>query len=113
MFRDIFNSDLYQQYYWQELNLFKDLHNMALQLLLDSTNLTTGRNKHLVTLVILINLNLLLAVRYQAKNILASLIIPSPKKYKDIDSFLRPLIDELRELEGGILLFNSNSRTEF
>ena len=113
MFRDIFDGDLYQQYYRRELDLFKDLYNIALQLLLDSADLTTGRNKHSVTPVILINLNLPPAVWYQAKNILASLIISSPKKYKDINSFLQLLIDELYKLEGGILLFNSNSRTEF
>ena len=51
--------------------------------------------------MILLNLNLPPDQRYKVTNILPSIIIPGPKKPKDINSFLRPLIDELTILETG------------
>ena len=58
--------------------------------------------------IILINLNLLLAKCYKLDNILTSIIIPSPKKYKDLNSFLFLLIEDLKQLGKGIYAFNSN-----
>ena len=58
--------------------------------------------------IILINLNLLLAKYYKLDNILTSIIIPSSKKYKDLNSFLFLLIEELKQLGKGIYAFNSN-----
>jgi Transposase family tnp2 len=52
-----------------------------------------------VTPVIFCNLNLPPEERYLIKNILCSLIIPGPKKPKKLDSFLRPLVDELLMLD--------------
>ena len=46
---NIFDGDLYQKYHLGELDLFKDPHDVALYLLLDGTDLTTGRIKHLVS----------------------------------------------------------------
>lgn len=66
-----------------------------------------------MTPVILCNLNLPLEVRYEARNILASLIIPGPKKYKNIDSFLQPLVDELIQLESGVESVDGESHTNF
>ena len=45
---------------------------------------------------------------------LPSIIIPSLKKPKDINSFLRPLVDELIVLENGdIILIDSDTGEEF
>lgn len=51
--------------------------------------------------MILLNLNLPPDQRYKVDNILSSILIPGPKKPKDINSFLRPLVDELIDLENG------------
>ena len=51
--------------------------------------------------MLLINLNLPPDQRYKVDNMLSSMIIPGPKKPKDINSFLRPLVDELIALENG------------
>jgi hypothetical protein len=56
---------------------------------------------HEITPVILINLNLPPKERYKKVNILASTIIPGPKKPKELDSFLRPLVEELKRLDDG------------
>ena len=55
-----------------------------------------------MTLVILYNLNLPLNERYKTKNILISFILPGPNMAKDFNSFLRPLVDKLLELERSI-----------
>lgn len=55
-----------------------------------------------MTPVILINLNLPPDERYRIENILASVLIPGPSEPKDLNSFLRPLVDELHLLDGGV-----------
>jgi hypothetical protein len=46
VFRDVFNGNLYRDFYLHELGLFKDPHDVALHLSLDSVDLTTGKIKH-------------------------------------------------------------------
>ena len=67
-----------------------------------------------MTPVILINLNLPPSERYQAQNILTSLLIPGPFEPRDLDSFLVPLIDELLLLDSGVAdVFDGDTRTHF
>ena len=54
---------------------------------LDSVQVT-NMHHHEITPVILINLNLPPEERYKVENILASMIIPGPKKPKELDTFL-------------------------
>ena len=63
--------------------------------------------------LILINLNLLPDERYKTKNIIASIIIPGLRSLRELDTFLRPLIDKLKELDRSIKLFNVNIRIYF
>jgi membrane-associated phospholipid phosphatase len=63
-------------------------------LLLNSYQITKLAN-HKTCLVILIILNLPLKIQYNNENILLSLLILSPRKYKDLNTFLFPLIKEL------------------
>jgi hypothetical protein len=44
---------------------------------------------------------------------MVSLIIPGPKKYKDIDSFLYPLVEELKQLHIGTSAYNAYRRQSF
>lgn len=41
------------------------------------------------------------------------MIIPGPKKPKDLDTFLRPLVDELTKLDCGIEAFDANTGRTF
>jgi hypothetical protein len=96
----------------RQQGLFNQSTDIALQLLLDGVQLVE-RGNHSCTPVILINYNLPPALRYQKHNILLSLLIPGPKKYKDIDSFLYPLVEELKELGNGVPAYNSYRREPF
>jgi hypothetical protein len=68
---------------------------------------------HEVTPVIFMNLNLSPDERYRVENILAGLLIPGPKKPKVIDTFLRPLVDELLLLEKGVPAIDGETRSVF
>jgi hypothetical protein len=53
--------------------------------------------------ILFINNNLSPQIRVRKKNLLLSMIIPGPKSPKDMNSFLFPLINELKELEGTLI----------
>lgn len=90
---------------------FTQITDIALQILLDGVQLTE-KKPYNTTPVILINLNLPPAVRYQKQNILLSLIIPGPKKHKNIDSYLHPLVEELNLLGKGVDAYNAAKQNE-
>jgi hypothetical protein len=46
-------------------------------------------------------------MRYQKYNILLAMSIPGPKKYKNLDSFLYPLIEELKILGTSINAYDA------
>ena len=50
--------------------------------------------------IILINNNLPPHIRVKRENFLVAMIIPGPRSPKDFNSFLYPLVKELKELEG-------------
>jgi len=50
--------------------------------------------------VMFINANLPPDERVKKKNLLISTVIPGPNQPKDLNSFLRPIVDELKILEG-------------
>lgn len=108
VFRDFFDGDLFQNFHRQELGLFDDPRDIAFQLSLDGVQLTNLRH-HEVIPVILCNINLPPEERYQAKNILPSMVIPGPKKPRQIDSFLFPLVQELLHLNEGIDAMDADS----
>ena len=110
--RDFFDGDLYRQFHVDQLKLFQDSRDVALQLSIDGVQVTNKRNFE-ITPVIFINLNLPPDQRYKIENIMASAIIPGPKKSKDIDSFLRPMIDELKMLHDGIDCYDAATNSHF
>ncbi|CAG8529640.1 11950_t:CDS:2, partial [Gigaspora margarita] len=61
--------------------------------------------KELVQMVVLvINANLALEIRFKKENLLISLIIPGPKEPKNLITFLYPMIKELQNLEESFTL---------
>jgi Transposase family tnp2/Domain of unknown function (DUF4218) len=109
---DFFDGNLFTSFHMGKLRLFQDPHDIALHMSLDGVQLTNLRH-HEVTPVIFMNLNLPPEERYKVKNILAGLVIPGPKKPEDLDSFLRPLVDELLELDKGVDAWDGHSMTPF
>jgi hypothetical protein len=109
---DFFHGRLYNDFHVRKLRLFQDPHDVALHMSLDGVQLTNMRH-HEVTPVIFMNLNLPPEERYQVKNILAGLVIPGPKKAHHLDTFLRPLVDELLALDKGVDAFDGYSMMQF
>lgn len=50
--------------------------------------------------ILLINANLPPDVRVKRENLMISALIPGPKEPKNFNSFLQPLVDELKQLQG-------------
>ena len=109
---DFFHGHLYNDFHVKKLGLFQDPHDIALHMSLDGVQLTNMRH-HEVTPVIFMNLNLPPEERYLVKNILAGLVIPGPNKPQEIDTFLRPLVDELLDLDKGVDAWDGYSNTPF
>ena len=72
-------------------------------------------NQHSATPIILLNLNLPPEIRHRKQNIICPFIIPGPTKYKDLDSFLQPLVDELNALghPDGINTYSAYQKRHF
>jgi tnp2 family transposase/uncharacterized protein DUF4218 len=110
--RDVFDGKLYREFHCEKLKLFRDARDVAFHLSLDGVQVTNMRH-HEVTPVILINLNLPPEERYKIENIMASMIIPGPNKPKELDTFLRPLVDELNRLDHGTKAFDAYTGSRF
>lgn len=110
--RDVFDGNLYHEFHIDQLGLFKDPRDVSLHMSLDGVQLTNMRHYE-VTPVILINLNLPPDERYKVENILASMIIPGPKAPRNLDSYLRPLVDELKELDHGVEITDGRTGGSF
>ena len=110
--RDFFDGDLYHDFHIGKLKLFRDSRDIAFHMTLDGVQLTNMRHYE-VTPVILLNLNLPPEERYKVENILASMVIPGPKKPRNLDSFLRPLVEELKRLDDGAPAFDANTGQTF
>jgi hypothetical protein len=53
----------------------------------------------------LVNLNLPPEERVKINNLILAMIIPGPHQPKDIDSLLVPLIEEMKVLNGILIIF--------
>jgi hypothetical protein len=74
-------------------NKLNQLTDIALQIVMDGLSTKDGWCS-----VVLVNYNLPPSIRYQKHNILLSLIIPSHFEHGNINSFLWPLVEELKYL---------------
>lgn len=75
---------------------------MAFTFSTDGVELFRKGKKHSVWPLMLVCLNLPPAIRFKQENVLCLGIMPGPSKPKDIDSFLRPMIDEFKLLQIGV-----------
>ena len=72
-----------------------------------------NRTSYTTTPVLCINYNLLPSIRYCKYNILLLLVIPGPRKYGSLDSFLHPLVEELKQLGSGVDAYNVYRKRDF
>ena len=59
------------------------------------------------------NLSLSTKERYKVENIMASMVIPGPQKLKELDTFLQPLVEELKRLDRGVEAYDANTGFTF
>ena len=95
---EMFSMASFTDNFREELGMFRSAQDVALQLSLDGFQLVNMKT-HETTPVIIFNLNLPPAIRYRQENILTSFIIPGPRKHRDLDSSLLPLVEELEGLD--------------
>jgi hypothetical protein len=91
---------------------FTSPRDIALQLCYDGFQVTK-RKHHSTTPVIAINLNLPPEIRYHKESILLMAVIPGPKSYSNVDSFLQPLVDELLDLQEGVRAYDASEAGDF
>ena len=84
---------------------FSDLHDFALGLTTDG--FAPWHKQYTAWPILMIVYNLPPEKRNHLKNFIPISVIPWPKKAKDIDSFLHPLVEELLKLSDGICAFDS------
>ena len=98
----------------KEKGLFANLTDLAFSFHTDGVKLFKTRSAfHIWSLVLIIN-NLPPEERFKRENLLVLGLIPGPQQPKDIDSFLRPLVNELKRLEVGIpMVYNGATKDYF
>ncbi|GET00693.1 transposase domain-containing protein [Rhizophagus clarus] len=96
-YSDIFDGDLYKELVKD--SFFPNKRDIALIGSTDEYQIFKQKTDS-CWIVMFINANLSLSVRVKKENLLISAIIPSSNQPKDFNSFLRPIIDELKILQG-------------
>ena len=91
---------------------FSDPRDIALGFSTDGFGPFKRRNKTAWPLIIF-NYNLPPKERFQKENIISLGTIPGPNKPGDMDSFLWPLVQELLQLEIGVLAFDPIEQVSF
>jgi len=96
---DYWDGKLHQQH--MDNGFFGDEHDIALGFSTDGLQLFTV-GTYSIWLLLLINLNLPPNQRVKKRNLILCSVIPGPNNPKDIQSFLRVMVDELKQLAFGI-----------
>jgi hypothetical protein len=119
--KDVFDSSHYRSLLQQNVTVdgkrmpykfFSDARDIALGLSTDGFA-PFRRRKKTGWPLILFNYNLPPEIRFHLRHILCVGVIPGPKKPKDFDSFLWPLVVELLRLEVGVRAFDAGASELF
>src|SRR5256714_1827709 len=106
---DIFDGKIYKELV--NKNLFNDERDVALTASCDGYQIFKQKTDD-CWLFIVINNNLHPSLRVKKENLLVPFIIPGPNQPKDFNTFLRPFINEMKQLESKyfiyIYLYNNN-----
>ena len=93
---DIFDGKIYKELL--EINLFNDKRDIAFTVSCDGFQLFKQKTDDCWAFL-LINNNLDPSIRVKKENLIIPFLIPGPTSPKDFNSFLRPFVDEMKELE--------------
>ena len=94
---DVFDGNRYKSL--AALGLFSDYRDVALIASADGYQLFKQKRDD-CWVILLLNANLPPSHRVKKENLMITAMIPGPKSPKDFNSFLRPLVNELKYLEG-------------
>jgi len=94
---DIFDGEIYKELL--ERNLFKNNRDIAFTVSCDGYQIFKQKTDDCWAFLI-INNNLDPLIRVKKENLLIPFLIPGPNQPKDFNTFLRPFINEMKELEG-------------
>src|SRR6266545_2684352 len=94
---DIFDRDVYKELL--ERNLFKNNKDIVFTISCDGYQIFKQKTDDCWAFLI-INNNLDPLIKVKKENLLIPFLIPRPKQLKDFNTFLRPFINEMKELEG-------------
>lgn len=83
-----------------------------MQLSINRISISSVENLSLWPILIL-NLNLPISERVKQENMLCVSVIIGSRQTKDLDSFLRPLLNELSVLRNGVTCWNATTQTTF
>ena len=95
-FDDIFDGEIYKELVNE--NLFSDKRDIAFTASCDGYQIFKQKTDD-CWLFLMINNNLDPSLRVKKENLLIPFLIPGPNQPKDFNTFLRPFIDEMKELE--------------
>ena len=100
---------------WYEHHFFCDPHDITLGLMTDRFHIFKHQPNGGTTCwpIIAINYNLPPEEHTKLCNILPLAIVPGPKAPKDFNTFLQPLVDEMKKLTIGEWTFNSSTNESF
>ena len=97
---DVFNGTHYKSLV--DSGLFLDYRDVALMESTDSYQIFRQKRND-CWIVLLINANLLPSKCVKKDNLIISAMFPKPKQPKNMNSFLWPLVEELKKLEGNVI----------
>lgn len=118
---DVFDSENYKKLKGSFVNVdgqtyhhtfFDDPRDIALGLSTDGF-CPFKRRKQTCWPILLFNYNLPPDVCFSVHRVICAAVVPGPNKPKDFDSFLWPLVEELRKLAVGIKTFDSDAGKHF
>jgi len=102
---DIFDGKIYKELL--EINLFNDKRDIAFTISCDGYQIFKQKTDDCWAFL-LINNNLDPSIRVKKENLIIPFLIPGPKQPKDFNTFLRPFVDEMKELESELIFFIIN-----
>jgi hypothetical protein len=100
MMTDVWDGDLIKQL--QQRHILDRETDLCFTFSTDGVKVFKTRSAFHIWPLFLINNNLPIDQRYKKENVLLLGVIPGPNQPKDLDSFLRPMIDEFKVLATGI-----------
>ncbi|GET50952.1 transposase domain-containing protein [Rhizophagus irregularis DAOM 181602=DAOM 197198] len=107
---DIFDGQIYQELLNDEY--FLDPRDIAFTASCDGYQIFRQKTDDCWVFLFLNN-NLPQELRVKKENLMVTLIIPGPKQPQDFNSFLYPLIQEIKSLQDGISCYDGNKEEQF